>query len=295
MSRLRLSTACLNHLKAFQFQRNIHEVASYARHDLPIIGAIPPTVPAQNPQFWLDLDLNQVPERFKPGQLQPNVQSLPYIFASFRQDLGLRPGSRYSRKLRGHGFVPGLLESLPLRQPPVHLVHSKGQMESLIRSIGTNLSCQLSILHIIAPEELAKLNMHEQDVREMLSQGWQPLIYHSFQVLPRRIHHNHVVDALLGVTLMNCPSHRIVECLVPVVPVNADESPSAKRGGYPLITKKFLKVRSLAINVPQKIEVDCSAFETGHKVFLHDVALSQGQHVVGTSPGACLIVMEISG
>lgn len=299
MSRLLLSTACFSRLSLVRTPNKSHRQLSgssaYIREDLPIIGGIPPSVTAQHPQFWLEFNNDKVPDRFQPGELHRNVERLPFIFSSFRKDLGLRPGSRYSRKLRSYGFIPGLLDSLPMKQPPVHLVHAKGQMESMIRTLGTNVSCQLSILHIIAPDELAKLNMHEHDVREMLSKGWQPSIHQSFQVLPRRVHFNHVPDALLGMTFMNCPSHRIVECLVPVVPVNADESPSAKRGGYPLITKRFLKVRSIAINIPQSIKVDCSTFETGHKVFLRDVALGQGQHVVANGPETCLIVMETSG
>lgn len=295
MSRLQLSKACWNHLNPFQGCRSFTEGFTFARHELPVIGAIPPAVPVDNPKFWLDINLDRVPDRFKPGQLRQNIESLPYIFASFRQDLGLRPGSRYSRRLRSHGFIPGLLDSLPVKQAPIQLVHAKGQIESLVRAIGTNILCQLSILHIVDPAELAKLNRHEYNVREMLLQGWQPKIYHSFQVLPRRLHHNHVVDTVLGVTFMNCPSHRIVECLVPVLPMNADESPSAKRGGYPLITRRFLKVRSLAINIPQSIDIDCSTLETGQKVLLRDVALGQGQHIVGTAPEACLVVMETSG
>lgn len=299
MIRLRLSTACLSHLSPssipFQGCRQIFGSSGYVQKDLPIIGAIPASLPEQNPQFWLDVDHAKVPHRFKPGKLQSNVERLPFIFASIRQDLGLMPGSRYSRKLRSHGFIPGLLESLPMQQPPAHLVHAKGQMESMVRALGANMPCQLSILHIIPPEDLAKLNMHEHDVREMLSEGWHPPIYHSFQVLPRRVHYNHVADALLGLTFMNCPSHRIVECLVPVVPVNADESPSSKRGGYPLVTKRFLKVRSLAINIPQSVEVDCRTFETGHKVFLRDISLDKGQHVVASGPDTCLVVMETSG
>jgi hypothetical protein len=116
---------------------------------------------------------------------------------------------------------------------------------------------------------------------------------HTFQVLPRRMHvHKIETERVLGVTFMNCPSTRIVNCQVPVVAVNDEESPCAKKGGYALVTKKRVKVRSLAINIPDIIEVDCSEFEGGHKVRLGDVDLGQGRHCVGDSQDECILVMQ---
>lgn len=264
---------------------------------VPLAGEVPPERMSRSPQFWLDVKMSRVPESFVPAEVPDSVrEDLPRLFASFRSTVGTGIGSRSSRKLRAKYLIPAHLYSLPHMQQPLQLVLAERQAQTHTTALGMLFLNQLSLLHIIPPEELAILNRNEQDVRELLANEWQPTVLHTFQVLPRRMHlHKVNGESLLGVTFMNCPSTRIVHCEVPVVVVNDDESPCGKRGGYALVTKKKVKIRSLAINIPRAIEVDCSSFETGHKVFLRDVDVGQGRRVVGTSEDECLVVMEIGG
>lgn len=265
--------------------------------NVPFAGEIPPGRMSEGSQFWLNVNMSRVPESFIPEEVPLSVRDdLPRLFASFRSTTGLGIGSRNSRKLRLKHLTPAHLYSLPHMQEGLQLVLAEKQLHSHTDALGVLFLNQLTLLHIIPPEELDIFNRNEFDVRELLEKDWRPTIMHTFQVLPRRMHvHKVETSRVLGVTFMNCPSTRIVHCDVPVVPVNEEESPSAKKGGYALVTKKKVKIRSLAINIPDSIEVDCSSFETGHKVFLRDVDLGQGRHLVGTSEEECIIVMETSG
>lgn len=265
--------------------------------NVPLAGEVHPERMSRSPQFWLDVNMSRVPEVFVPAEVPLSVrEELPRLFASFRSTTGLGIGSRNSRKLRSKYLIPAHLYSLPQMQQPLQLVLAERQVQTHTTALGTLFLNQLSLLHIIPPEELEIFNRNQQDVRDLLEKEWQPTVLHTFQVLPRRLHVHRVEgERLLGVTFMNCPSTRVVHCEVPVVAVNDDESPCAKRGGYALITKKKVKIRSLAINIPHSIDVDCSSFETGHKVFLRDVDLGQGRHIVGTSEDECILVMETSG
>jgi hypothetical protein len=257
---------------------------------------VPPAWMSQD-KFWLNARMDCVPECFRPADVPESIrEDLPRLFASYRSDTCLGTGSRNSRRLRDQLLIPALLDSLPHLQAPQHLVLAERQVQTHTEALGQQFLNQLALLHVIPLEELKIFNRNQQDVVDLVQGGWQPTIQHTFQVLPRRMHMHRVAqERLLGVTFINCPSRRVVHCVIPVVPANVDESPSAKRGGYALVTKKFIKVRCLAINIPREILIDCREFETGHKVFLKDVQLGQGRSAVGASLDECLLVMETSG
>ena len=194
---------------------------------VPLAGEVSPQRMSSKPQFWLDVNMSGVPESFVPAEVPASVrQDLPRLFASFRSTTGMGLGSRSSRKLRAKYLIPAHLYSLPQMQQPLQLVLAERQVQTHTTALGMLFLNQLSLLHIIPPEELAIFNRNEQDVRELLEKEWQPTVLHTFQVLPRRMHlHKVEGERLLGVTFMNCPSTRVVNCEVPVVVVNDDESP----------------------------------------------------------------------
>jgi hypothetical protein len=113
------------------------------------------------------------------------------------------------------------------------------------------------------------------------------------QVLPRRLSYKLEYDRIDALTLYHCPSRRIVESSVPIMAVNDDESPCGKRGGFALVTTKFVKVRSLATNIPLSIEIDCKDFDSSSRVFVRDLVMPKGQVLVKPAPDVCLLRMEI--
>lgn len=102
-------------------------------------------------------------------------------------------------------------------------------------------------------------------------------------------------NELQALTFLNSPSTRIVESRVPVIAENDDESPCAKKGGFALVTRKAVQVRSLAINVPLYIGIDCETFDTHEKVFARDVEMPRGQVMVQPADDTCLLRMEPGG
>lgn len=112
------------------------------------------------------------------------------------------------------------------------------------------------------------------------------------QVLPRRLSYNVKYDRLDALTLLHCPSWRVVDSEVPIVPVNDDESPAVKNGWVVLATTKSVRVRSAATNIPLSIEIDCKEFDYSSKVFARDLVLPKGQVLVHPKPDTCLVAMK---
>jgi hypothetical protein len=279
-----------NFLQNQSFQiRALCSAASGSLDRVPILGELPVS---SGPNFWLQRDQSFVPLQYRHEEFPSHYQDLPVIFASFREETNVPLGSRAARRLRALNWTPGLLDSLPRKQAPLHLVMPTAQIHAVHRACGQSFQNRMCLLNIIPLEELSILNEHKDDVQNMVEKGWNPTVWHSFQVLPRRVHFNILAELLLSVTFMNCSSTRIVNSMVPIMPVNEDESPSAKRGGYAIVTKKMVKVRSLATNIPLTIEVDCSALDTGDKLHLRDLELCEGQYFVKEDPGTCILKME---
>ena len=113
--------------------------------------------------------------------------------------------------------------------------------------------------------------------------------------MPRRLSYNVASDELQALTFLNSPSTRIVESRVPVIAVNDDDSPCVKKGGFALVTRKAVRVRSLAINVPLCMEIDCERFEMHDKVFARDIEMPRGQVMVQPPGDTCLLSMNPGG
>lgn len=261
---------------------------------LPLIGEVPAPIVASQKPFWRKCKQVHTPEPFQHSVFPEHYDHLPVLYAAFRKSqLNGRDGTWSSRKLRRMGLTPGILDSLPISQPPIQLVFPTAQINTAFKQFGASFSNRLSMLQIVDVEELEVFNKPAADSQAAVERHGRPHPLHTFQVLPRRISCNPVTGNLLGITMMNCPSRRIVTNNVPVVPKNADESPCAKRGGFPLVTSKVLRVRSLATNIPLQLEIDCATLEIGDCVFVRDLTLPQGQLIVGPSQSTCLIKMDI--
>lgn len=233
-----------------------------------------------------------VPELYRHATYPAHYKSLPVLYAADRAETGVPLGTWGSRKLRKQGLLPGILDSLPHRQAPRHLVYAYGPMSAAYESRGASFENQLCLLQLIGLDELQLLNQPRDVVLSMVSSGWKPTPAATFQVLPRRVQMHVTAASLLTATLMHCPSDRIVESRVPLTSVNVDESPAGRRGGYALVTRPAVPVRSLATNIPLVLPIDCSELEAGDKVFVRDLRLDDGQHIVGLRPDLCILKME---
>ena len=262
---------------------------------LPLIGEIQQSRVHSDEAFWLSVDQSRVPVEYQHRTFPDHYRSLPVLYAAFRVETGMPlEGTWASRKLRKIGLTPALLDSLPLGQAPHKLVMASQQIQTALQQHGASLPNMLCLLHIIDLEELGMFNMQEHDARALATErGMTPRPLHTFQVLPRRLSVNRVTGAMFGVTLMNTPSTRIVRSEVPVVVINQEDSPSVKRGGFALITKKMIPVRSLATNIPRLIVIDCATFETGHRVFVRDLRLVEGQVITGIDEDTCVLKMDV--
>jgi hypothetical protein len=260
----------------------------------PLVGEVPAPLVAGDSRFWLNVDLESVPVQYRFEEFPPHYHSLPVLYASFRKCAGLPDqGTWASRKLRKMGLTPGMLDSLPLKQQPIKLVFPSAHISTAFRNLGSCFTNVMSLLQIVEIEELMFLNNVAEEAQEIASQRGMPTPLHMFQVLPRRLSYNSVNGELQGVTLMNCPSRRIVESHVPIVAINGEESPTAKKGGFPLVIKKTIPVRSLATNIPLQVTIDCAKFEFHDRVFLRDLRLAPGQVIVGMDPDTCLVKMAV--
>ena len=289
---LRHTAACQAAAALLQLQQGLCTSAS-----TPFLGEVPQAKVATGHPFWLDFDQERLPPEYQHStSADHSPQSLPTLYAAFREQTGLpATGTWAARKLRGLGLTPALLDSLPHGQAPRQLVLAAGQASTAFARFGASLENQLFLLHLVQPSDLALFNQPAEDTMSHAQAHGLPQPQHTFQVLPRRLSVNPVRGNLLAVSLLNCPSTRIVESKVPVLPVNVDESPCARRGGFALVTQKLLRVRSAATNIPLEMPIDCSEFEPGAKVFARDIAVGKGRQLVGVDGGACILKMEFGG
>jgi Ribosomal protein TL5, C-terminal domain len=260
---------------------------------LPIVGEVPRPVAESDQPFWLQVDPDKLPPQYRHAEAPPQYATLPILYGAFREETDVHiAGSWASRKLRRCGLTPALLE-LPLGQKPRKLVLPSAQISTAFRQYGLSFPNVLCLLRIVRLEDTAMFNRVAADAQAMAEANGLPEPLHTFQVLPRRPSYNSVAGELQGITLISCASTRIVESQVPIMPRNEEESPSGRTGGFALVTRKTIPVRSLATNIPIQIEIDCGDFGHGDKVFVRDLVMPEGQVIVGVHPDTCLLKMDI--
>jgi hypothetical protein len=148
----------------------------------PILGEVPQPLVASGRSFWLDFDMAALPPEYRFDALEPHYRELPVIYAALRRDAGLGvTGSWASRKLRATNLVPGLLDSLPFKQAPIHLVLPTAQLHSTWRPLQASFPNQLCLLHVVEFDEALSLNDHAQEVAARVERGWAPTPLHTFQ------------------------------------------------------------------------------------------------------------------
>ena len=262
----------------------------------PIIGEVPKPVLDTGEPFWLGADQSSVPEQYRHDTFPAHYGNLPTLHAAWREDAGFRKqGSWASHKLRRLGLMPAVLSDLPVSQRPRPLVLPSAQISTAFRHFGASFPNLLCILHIVQLEDLVMFNMKDVDAQAAAERYGLPTPLHTFQVLPRRPSYNRAAGTLQAITLMNAPSNRIVQSHVPIVALNEDESPCSKKGGFALVTKKTVPVRSLVSNVPLQIEIDCGDYDLYRKVFVRDLEMPQGQHIVQVHRDTCVLKMDLGG
>lgn len=244
------------------------------------------------PAFWKTVSQADVPDKFKHTAYPEHYDSLPVIHASERSGTSFPLGSWGSRKLRRDGYVTGVLDSLPHFQEMKPLIYPVAEMNTLRQLFRGAFQSKMAILHIISLDDMKHLFKSGDEKRALYSAGWRPSPLQTYQVIPRRVHVHPTTDEILNVTVMNCPSDRVIKCTVPIELINEDLSECVRKGGQALITKQTVTMEALATNIPLFVPVDCTGMESGAKASISDLPLAEGQYIVGAKPDMCVVVME---
>lgn len=155
----------------------------FERDVSPILGEVSKTAMSSGRSFWLDVDQKIVPEQYRYDSLPSHVKELPILFAAFRKTLAVpEQGTWASKQLRGSGFVPALLDSLPHKQAPQRLVVPVAQITTAFEQFGATFTNALFLLQIVPMDDLAAFNMPAEDYAAIVAKGWKPTPLHTFQV-----------------------------------------------------------------------------------------------------------------